>query len=115
MEIKMCSTTSDSENNSIPDDDSEYIISQQIGVVFFVFRCSCGNCPTAHLENENECMCRKDFDRCVDCLSDQWVLQEMTTSKKCITLHPGFSPDCLNRWSLRLFALKYRTINTKSY
>ena len=35
------------------------------------------------------------------------VLNEVEISPECITLHPGFSVVCLNRWSLRSAASKY--------
>ena len=51
----------------------------------------------------------------IDALEDELVLRETHTPPECITLHPAFSTICLNPWSLRLSAGKYRTIDKKSY
>ena len=37
------------------------------------------------------------------------------TSLKCITDHPGFQPVCLQKWSLRMAAGKYRTKGKEQY
>lgn len=37
------------------------------------------------------------------------------TPPECITRHPGFSPICLERWSLRQVADKLRTRKRKRY
>ena len=34
---------------------------------------------------------------------------------KCITEHPGFRPVCLEKWSLRLAASKYKTKDKQQY
>ena len=34
---------------------------------------------------------------------------------KCITEHPGFRPVCLEKWSLRLVASKYKTKDKQQY
>ena len=34
---------------------------------------------------------------------------------KCITEHPGFRPVCLEKWSLRLAASKYKTKAKQQY
>ena len=83
--------------------------------MFYILRCSCGKCSTAFLQNANECCCCKDMEKCVEALSDDWVLQEMQTVPECITFHPAFKTVCLERWSLRLSAGKYRRIDRKSY
>ena len=51
----------------------------------------------------------------MESLSDKWVLEDMETAPKCITLHPAFATVCLDRWTLRLAAGKYRTIDRSSY
>ena len=43
------------------------------------------------------------------------VLNEVEISPECITLHPGFSVVCLNRWSLRSAASKYKRIDGTKY
>ena len=34
---------------------------------------------------------------------------------KCVTQHPRFNPVCLQKWSLKLAADKYKTKNKKKY
>ena len=43
------------------------------------------------------------------------ILNEVEISPECITLHPGFSVVCLNRWSLRSAASKYKRIDGTKY
>jgi len=81
----------------------------------YIIRCSCGKCSTTWLQNANECCCCQDIEKCVEALSDEWVLEEMKAAPGCITLHPSFKTVCLERWSLRLAAGKYKTIDKKSY
>lgn len=63
------------------------------------------------LQNANECYCCQDMEKCIEALSDEWVLQDMQQAPACITLHPAFITVCLDRLS----AGKYRTIDRKSY
>lgn len=55
------------------------------------------------------------MEKCIEALTDELVLREVQTEPECITLHPAFKTVCLNPWSLRLSAGKYRTIDKKSY
>jgi len=55
------------------------------------------------------------MEACIEALNDEWVLQEFESAPQCITLHPAYNNTCLERWSLRLAAGKYRTIDRKSY
>ena len=69
-------------------------------------RCTCGNCN-------------------VDILQNVWVqmlqgnrtmlVQDVGTPPLCITLHPGFNPVCLEKWSLALAARKYKTKDKQRY
>ena len=43
------------------------------------------------------------------------MLQEVKNPPVCVTLHPGFRPVCLERWSLRLAAGKYKTKDKRRY
>ncbi|CAH3017140.1 unnamed protein product, partial [Porites evermanni] len=63
--------------------------------------CSCGNCALDQLQNFGECLCCKEIEKCVESLGSTAVLNEVEIGPECITLHPGFSVVCLNRWSLR--------------
>ena len=45
------------------------------------------------------------------------MLQDLNEDEalKCITEHPGFRPVCLEKWSLRLAASKYKTKDKQQY
>ena len=45
------------------------------------------------------------------------VLQDIGSDVEltCVTEHPGFQPVCLQKWSLRLAAGKYKTKGKKTY
>ena len=47
--------------------------------------------------------------------SSEIVLQEVGTKPNCVTEHPGFGQVCLQRWSLRLAADKYKTKDKAKY
>ena len=75
----------------------------------FPIRCTCGNCNMDLLQNVYECKCCREIEQCVKTLSSNLVVQDIGTPALCITLHPGFRPVCLEKWSLRLTAGKYKT------
>ena len=75
----------------------------------FPIRCTCGNCNMDLLQNVYECKCCREIEQCVKTLSSNLVVQDIGTPALCITLHPGFPPVCLEKWSLRLTAGKYKT------
>ncbi|KAK3747404.1 hypothetical protein QZH41_012091 [Actinostola sp. cb2023] len=77
--------------------------------------CSCGHCSTERLQNAKECQCCHELESCMDSLDNELVLQEVETRPNCITLHPGFTPVCLNKWSLRSSAKKYKTTDKRRY
>ena len=56
-----------------------------------------------------------EIEECVASLQTEHVLQEVTDPPKCVTGHPGFNTICLDKWSLRLAAAKYRTRQKKQY
>ncbi|CAH3185598.1 unnamed protein product, partial [Porites lobata] len=78
-------------------------------------KCSCGNCALDRLQNPGECLCYKEIEKCVESLGSTAVLNEVEISPECITLHPGFSVVCLNRWFLRSAASKYKRIHGTKY
>ena len=78
-------------------------------------RCSCGHCTLDRLQNPQECLCCKEIEKCVESLGSTAVLNEVEISPACITLHPGFRVVCLNRWSLRSAASKYKRIDGRKY
>ena len=45
------------------------------------------------------------------------VLEDLAAdvTLKCITEHPGFNPVCLQKWSLRLAAAKFKTKGKQQY
>ena len=76
---------------------------------WFFFRCNCGECSSEYLQNLNEFQCCLEIEECVECLSSEMVIEEVGTKPKCVTQHPGFGQVCLQKWSLRLAADKYKT------
>ena len=65
----------------------------------------------ALLQNISECYCCAELEGCCDSMSRDMVKQDLAPgiALKCITEHPGFNPVCLQKWSLRLAATKYKT------
>ena len=84
---------------------------------YFLLRCQCGKCELEFLQNISECYCCSELDGCVEALVSDIVLQDLPdgTKLKCITQHPGFNAVCLQEWSLRLAAGKYRTKSKTKY
>ena len=78
---------------------------------WFFCRCNCGGCSSENLQNPNEFLCCVEIEECVECLSSEMVIEEVDTNPKCVTQHPGFGQVCLQKWSLRLAADKYKTKN----
>ncbi|XP_067050142.1 uncharacterized protein [Acropora muricata] len=77
--------------------------------------CKCGNCHLDLLQNANECQCCQGIDGCKESLNSELVLCEVNSNPNCVILHPGFYPVCLNRWSLRSAAAKYRAQDGTKY
>ena len=50
-------------------------------------------------------------------MNSDLVLQDLADGQeiKCITEHPGFRPVCLEKWSLRMAADKFRTKGKQRY
>jgi len=79
-------------------------------------KCKCGNSEIKHLVSANECACCHEIERCVTSLADALVLQDVHDQPlPCVTLHPGFRPVCLEKWSLRVSADKYRCRDRRHY
>ena len=51
----------------------------------------------------------------MECLSSEMVIAEVGTKPNCVAQHPGFGQVCLQKWSLRLAADKYKTRNKTKY
>lgn len=78
--------------------------------------CKCGACSAEYLQNPNEFQCCVEIEECVECLSSEMVIAEVGTKPNCVTTqHPGFGQVCLQKWSLRLAADKYKTRNKTKY
>ena len=76
-------------------------------------RCSCRNCTVDNIQNISECYCCQELEGCAESMSSELVLQDLAVDKhklECITAHPGFYSVCLQKWSLRLAAYKYRSV-----
>jgi len=77
-------------------------------------RCSCmWNCTVDNIQNISECYCCQELEGCVESMSSELVLQDLAADKhklECIAAHPGFNSVCLQKWSLRLAAYKYRSV-----
>ena len=57
-----------------------------------------------------------EIDQCVEAaLNSELVLNELETPPECITQHPGFRTVCLDKWSQRLSAGKYKTRDRRRY
>lgn len=58
----------------------------------------------------------RELDGCVESLTSEHVLQDLDedTELVCVTEHLGFNPVCLQKWSLRLSADKYRKKNKET-
>lgn len=81
------------------------------------FRCKCGNCNVALLQNISECYCCCELEGCEESIKSDLVLQDLApdVNLTCVTEHPGFQPVCLQKWSLRLAADKFKTKGKERY
>ncbi|XP_020897215.1 uncharacterized protein LOC110236076, partial [Exaiptasia diaphana] len=77
--------------------------------------CKCGRCKSEYLQNSNEYVCCKEIDSCVDALANEEVLEDTQTLPACITNHPGFNTVCLDKWSLKTSAEKFRCRDRSKY
>lgn len=84
---------------------------------FLFFRCKCGNCSVDSLQNISECCCCSELEGCLEAMQSDLVLQDLSpdVNLTCVTEHPGFKPVCLQKWSLRLAAGKYKTKGKQKY
>ena len=69
------------------------------------------------LKNIGEYFCCTEIEDCMEALKEDDVLQDSADSSppSCVTLHPGFRPVCLEKWSLRYAAGKFKTRQKKRY
>ena len=80
-----------------------------------------GNCGTALLENAYECYCCCELEGCQKALNNEEVKQDLEAEGiqlqdvKCVTQHPGFNSICLQKWSLKMAADRYKTKNKSKY
>ena len=83
----------------------------------FMHRCKCGNCSVIMAQNISECYCCKELEECGESLESDLVKQDVSpnASLTCVTEHPGFNPVCLQKWSLRMAASKFKTKGKQQY
>ena len=86
-------------------------------IILLHFRCKCGNCKVALLQNISECYCCCELQGCEESIKSDLVLQDLApdVNLTCITEHLGFQPVCLQKWSLRLAADKFKTKGKERY
>ena len=86
---------------------------------WLILRCKCDNCGIDLLSNTYECFCCCELEGCEEAIKSEEVLEELKAEGilevKCITQHPGFSQVCLQKWSLKLAADKYKTKSRARY
>ncbi|XP_068677073.1 uncharacterized protein [Montipora foliosa] len=80
-------------------------------------KCKCSNCGITSLQNISECYCCSELEGCLESMKSDLVLQDLApdATLTCITKHPGFQAVCLQKWSLRLAAGKYKTKGKQMY
>ena len=85
--------------------------------LFMFCRCKCGNCSVLLLQNISECYCCSELEGCLESTKTDLVLLDIgvDVTLKCVTQHPGFNPVCLQKWSLRLAAGKFKTKGKQQY
>ena len=76
-------------------------------------RCTCGNCSTGLLQNAKECCCCLEIENCLQFI--EVYCKDGEGALKCITDHPGFPAVCLNKWSLEIAAVNYKTRDGRRY
>ena len=74
-----------------------------------VVRCKCSNCSLEFVAKYDECRCCREIDQCKTRMEDAGIPGE------CVTVHPGFSDNCLKRWVLRVAGIGLKTKKKKSY
>jgi len=86
-------------------------------IVLYACRCECGNCSVVLAQNISECYCCKELEPCGESLESDLVQQDVSpnASLKCVTEHPSFNPVCLQKWSLRMAASKFKTKGKQQY
>ena len=84
--------------------------------LFMFCRCKCGNCSVLLLQNISECYCCSQLEGCLESTKTDLILLDIgaDVTLKCIVQHPGFNPVCLQKWSLRLAAGKFKTKGNNS-
>ncbi|XP_046861206.1 uncharacterized protein LOC124454435 [Xenia sp. Carnegie-2017] len=77
--------------------------------------CKCGFCQVTLLQNPLEAWCCQELKFVAESLTHQSVLADLSTIPCCVTLYPGFRPVCLEKWSLKMAARKYKTSEQRRY
>jgi hypothetical protein len=79
------------------------------------YRCKCKNCGLDLIENIYELQCCQEIERCVQSLNSADVLEDVEMPPSCITNHPGFNLNCLQKWTLRLASSNYKRRDRRKY
>ncbi|CAB4003761.1 Hypothetical predicted protein [Paramuricea clavata] len=81
--------------------------------------CNCGNCDISLLTNNRECHCCFELEGCGEAMNREEVIQDLKAegvqNAKCVTQHPGFNSVCLQKWSLKMAADRYKTKDKSKY
>ena len=67
------------------------------------------------LQNVFETRCCQEIEKCIQELHLHEVLEDTETPPSCITNHPGFRLNCLEKWTLRLEAPSYKRRDHVNY
>ena len=67
------------------------------------------------LQNVRETQCCQEIEKCVEVLNSSEILEDTVTPPGCITNHPGFRLNCLEKWTLRLAASNYKRKDHRKY
>ena len=67
------------------------------------------------VQNVYETQCCQEIERCIQSLHSDEVLEDVETQPSCITSHPGFRLNCLEKWTLKLAATNYQRKDRRKY
>ena len=76
-------------------------------------RCQCGNCQ--RLNHVQECVCCSEIDCAVAKNNEAVEAEGLAEPPMCITQHPGFHAECLNRWVLQTAWYQYKQQYHEAY
>ena len=77
-------------------------------------RCKCNNCELSMVQNAYETQCCQEIERGIQSLHSDEGLEDVETPP-CITSHPGFRSNCLEKLTMRLAASNYKRKDLRKY